>query len=124
MIVTPSEAITAVDVKQKTAGDANTELDLKTNIDRKGTRIITETSTKADKTTHTSLQTSKDEIKTDESISEGRSHSVRKRTRTRIETSKEAYMATHSKQPKSEVEITMHVTEGKTKKMYSIEKGI
>ena len=116
MIVTPSEAITAVHMKQKTTGDVNTESDLKTDMDRERTRRMTETSTQSDQTTRTNIQTSQDDIKTDESISDGRSHSVRKRTRTRIETSKEADMATHTKERKSEDEIKMHVTEGKTKK--------
>ena len=75
-----------------------------------------EISTKADETTRTNIQTSQDEIKTDESVLNGRSHSVRKRTRKRIETSKEADMATHTKQPKSDGEITMHATEGNTQK--------
>ena len=116
MIMTPSEAITTVHMKQKTTGDANTESDLKAHMNRKRTRRIIETSTKADKTTGTNLQTSQDEIKTDEGISDGRTRSVRKRTRTRIETSKEADMATHTKQPKSEDENSMHVTEGKSNK--------
>ena len=116
MIVTPSEEITIVHMKQKTTGDANTESDLKAHISRKRTRRMKEISTKADETTRTNIQTSQDEIKTDESILDGRIHSVRKRTRTRIETSKEADMATHTKEQKSEDEIAMHVTEGKQKK--------
>ena len=118
MIVTPSEAITAANMKQKMTADANTESDLKARMTRKRTRRIIETSTMADQTTRTNLLTSQDEIKTDESISDGRSHSDRKRTRTRIETSKEADMVTHTNQPKSEGEITMHVTKGKTKKRF------
>ena len=124
MIVTPSAEITTVHMKQKTTGDANTESDLKAHISRKRTRRMKEISTKADETTRTNIQTSQDQIKTDESILDGRIHSVRKRTRTRIETSKEADMATHTKEQKSEYEIAMHVTEGKTKERFSIEKGI
>ena len=120
MIVTPSEAITAVHVKQKTTGDVNTESDLKTNIDRKRTRIMTEISTKADKTSSTNIQTSQDEIKTDKSTLDGRTRSVRERTRTRIETSKEANMATQTKKQNSEDEITLHFTEGKTNKLQKV----
>ena len=113
IIVTPSDAITDIHMRQETTGDANTESGLKAHTNRKRTRIMTETSTTAVPTTRTNLPTSQDEIKTDKIISDGRSHSVRKRTRTRIDTSKEADMATHTKQPKSEGGITMHVTEGK-----------
>ena len=125
MIVPPSEAIKAANMRQKLTGDRDTESDLKSHINRKRTRRMTETSTKADQTTHTNLQTSKDEIKTDESISDGRTRSVWERTRTRIETSKEADMATHTKPTKSsEDEITMHFTKGKTKKWFSKENGM
>ena len=63
MIVPPSEAIKAANMRQKLTGDRDTESDLKSHINRKRTRRMTETSTKADQTTHTNLQTQKMRLK-------------------------------------------------------------